>query len=198
MFVIIPAAEAGQDINRKLSEVFVDGFGHWLKYFSDDMDTLIAAFEHMFLPKAFFVALADGEVVGIAACTNGKDPSIRLNKKELCKHLGYIRGTLAFTMLRRELQDHPYPFPLDKDTGSIEFVATASKYRGEGVAFELIRHIFLDAAYNAYVLEVADTNGNAVKLYEKLGFTEIHRVKQKHPKQSGINFLVYMKYVKNG
>jgi ribosomal protein S18 acetylase RimI-like enzyme len=46
------------------------------------------------------------------------------------------------------------------------------------------------------VLEVADTNLNAVNLYTKLGFKEFKRVEEKHSKASGINYLVYMKYIK--
>ncbi len=46
------------------------------------------------------------------------------------------------------------------------------------------------------MLEVADTNESAVALYEKLGFWKIHPVKEKHPKQSGINYLLYIQYDK--
>lgn len=44
---------------------------------------------------------------------------------------------------------------------------------------------------------LADTNTTAVKLYEKLGFAEFQRVEMKYKKQSGVNYLVYMRYPKN-
>ena len=48
--------------------------------------------------------------------------------------------------------------------------------------------------YKHYFLEVADTNMNALKLYEKLGFKEVYR--KKVMPGSGINYLIYMKYSK--
>jgi ribosomal protein S18 acetylase RimI-like enzyme len=50
--------------------------------------------------------------------------------------------------------------------GLIEFVATSDRYRGQGVATTIINHIINTTPYKEYALEVADTNTNAVKLYE--------------------------------
>jgi ribosomal protein S18 acetylase RimI-like enzyme len=80
--------------------------------------------------------------------------------------------------------------------GCIEFVATSPEYRGKGVTSEIITHILKTTPYTNYVLEVADTNLNAVNLYMKLGFQEFKRVEEKHSDKSGINYLVYMKYIK--
>ncbi len=75
-------------------------------------------------------------------------------------------------------------------------MATHKDYRGKGIASILIEKIIKKNEYEEYVLEVADTNTNAVNLYEKLGFVEMKRVKMSNAKRSGINFLVYMKYIK--
>jgi ribosomal protein S18 acetylase RimI-like enzyme len=97
-------------------------------------------------------------------------------------------------MLKRELQNHSYPFPIEPGTGSVEYVATKAKFRGKGVASTLIKHIVREGGYTSYVLDVADTNTNAFRLYEALGFREFMRVPHKYAKQSGINYTVYMKY----
>ncbi|WP_330218430.1 GNAT family N-acetyltransferase [Sporosarcina globispora] len=76
------------------------------------------------------------------------------------------------------------------------FVATSVNYRGKGVATELLKTIMDSTSYDEYVLEVADTNTSAFKLYEKLGFAEFMRIPRKHSKRSGVNNLVYMKLVK--
>jgi ribosomal protein S18 acetylase RimI-like enzyme len=96
-------------------------------------------------------------------------------------------------MLKTHLQEHGYPFTLAPQTGSIEFVATAPEFRGKGAAFALIEHVMRTCGYSEYVLEVADTNAAALRLYERLGFREFRRTPEKHPKQSGLNFYVYMK-----
>jgi len=190
------ASEIGERARKKVSDIFVNDFIQWLQYFSKDTEKLSLAFAHMFILEAFYVAIVDGELAGIAACTDGKKPPIRLQPRELRRHFGFIKGSIAGMILKRELKNHPYPFPIESGTGSIEFVATDGNYRGKGVASALIRHMISNAPYSAYVLEVADTNTPAVRLYEKLGFREFLRVPQKHSKQSGVNHLVYMKYEK--
>lgn len=190
------ASEFGDKICKQISDIFVGGFFQWLKYFSNDPQRLSRAFAHMFILDSFYVAVVDGSIAGIVACTDGKTPSVRLDSKELRRHLGLVRGTITGIILKKQFENHPYPFTVEPGWGSVEFVATGTEYRGKGVASAIIRHITEATPYNSYVLEVADTNTPAVKLYEKLGFREIMRVKQKHSKQSGINFLVYMKYDK--
>jgi ribosomal protein S18 acetylase RimI-like enzyme len=191
------ASDIGESVRSKLGAIFADGFSQWLQYFSKDNEKLALAFAHMFILDAFYVAVVDGEIAGFAACTHGKTPAVRLDSRELRRHLGLLRGSFAGMMLKKELENHLYPFPIQQGTGSIEFVATDKKYRGKGVASSIIRHITSATAYRSYVLEVADTNTPAVSLYRQLGFKEFFRVRHKHSKYSGINFMIYMKYDKS-
>lgn len=193
---IIRASEFGNDVKMKISEIFVDGFYQWLIFFSGDKEKLSKAFQHMFNLEVFYVAVIEDEIAGITACTDGKVSSVQLDGKELKKHLGFIMGTIAYFVLKREFEEKQYPFRIEKGMGMVEFVATSVKYRGQGVATAIMHHIFSVTPYDLYALEVADTNTNAVKLYEKIGFTEFFRVKQKYSKRSGVNNLVYMKYTK--
>jgi ribosomal protein S18 acetylase RimI-like enzyme len=59
-----------------------------------------------------------------------------------------------------------------------------------------MNHFFALPQYDEYILEVADTNTAAVKLYEKLGYKEFKRIKEKHSRISGINYLIYVRYKK--
>lgn len=196
MIEIQRASEYSKNTNDIISEIFVDGFYQWLHYFSKDKKKLVRAFSHMFNLDVFYVALSDGKICGIAACNDGRIKSVHLEKKALKKHLGFVRGTIANIMLKREFEEKPYPFSIEPEMGCIEFVAVSLEYRGKGVASVIIRHIFQTTPYSNYVLEVADTNLSAVNLYTKLGFKEFKRVEEKHSKASGINYLVYMKYTK--
>ncbi len=193
MFDINRADQCAADMRADISRIFVDGFGQWLHYFSKDNTKLAAAFAHMFDLSHFYVALSDGKPAAITALTDGKTSCVQLQGAPLRRHLGWFRGTLALLMLKKELQNHAYPFDVEPHTGSIEFVATAPDYRGQGAATALIQHLTTTGAYRDYILEVADTNQSAVKLYTKLGFVEFTRLPQKHTKHSGINALVYMK-----
>ncbi|MDR1540922.1 MAG: GNAT family N-acetyltransferase [Clostridiales bacterium] len=185
--------KATSEMKVQISHVFVDGFYQWLRYLSKDKERLCRAMTHMFNADCFFVAIQNGEVIGITACVAKGEKCVRLNRREFAKHLGFVRGSIAYAMLHKEFEVKTYPIPIGKDAGAVEFVAVLSVHRGKGVAAGLIQHIFSVTDFREYILEVADTNTEAVRLYTRLGFTEILRVQQKHTKQSGINALVYMK-----
>ncbi len=179
-----------------VSRIFVEAFYQWFQYFSKDTEKLALAFENTFVWDRFYFAVCDGKICGITACTDGKSPSIKLIRKDLVKHLGFVKGTIANLVLKNELENHPYPFELSSDTMSIEFVAVDKGFRNKSVATNLIKHIIENNNCSEFILEVADTNESAVNLYKKLGFVEFLSVPHKQPKQSGINNLIYMKYKK--
>lgn len=181
------------DPRVQLSRVFVEGFYDWIKYFCRNKEKLSAVFEHVFNTKYFYVAEENGKIASMAACTQGFSP-IALRRKEFSRGLGFIRGNFAYYMLKRHMIRNSYPFTLGKNTGSIEFVATSEEFRRQGVCHALLSYIIAQTPYDSYVLEVADTNTNALNLYQKLGFKEIKRTKA--PKRSGINFFLYMRKAK--
>lgn len=193
---VILASKLNDSAQAAISAIFVDGFYQWLKYFSKDKQKLSRAFAHMFNLDVFYAAQIDSNVAGIAALNDGTAPTVRLDKREMQKHLGFFMGWFAYKMLKREFEDKQYPFDMPPGTGYVEFVSTASAYRGKGVATAIMEHFFALPQFHEYVLEVADTNENAMRLYEKLGFQEFQRVEMKNKKQSGVNFLVYMRYKK--
>lgn len=197
-FTIVKADETDLDVRTQMGNIFAEGFTRWLGYFSKDEEVIAKAFSHMFILDQFYVAMADDEIAGVAACTDGKNLSVRLNTKELRKHLGFFKGSMAGLFLKKEFEVSHSDFP--PNTGSIEFVGTASKFRGQGAASRLIRHIIGHTPYDDYVIdEVADTNIPAMRLYEKLGFEEYSRKPMPHKtaEKNGINNIVSLKYTKN-
>lgn len=105
MFEIQLASKYPDNANNKISKIFVDGFYEWLHYFSKDKTKLANAFSHMFNPGVFYIACLNGEIGGIAACNNGKIKSVHLEKKELKKHLSFVKGTIAYTVLKHEFEE---------------------------------------------------------------------------------------------
>lgn len=188
----VKLSEINSDIKSELSKIFVDGFYVWLKYFSKNKDKLAKAFKHMFNDEAFYVAIENDTILSMAACPPKHTRTVKLNKSELIKHLGFIRGRIAYMILHKEFEVKEYPIEIPDNMGKIEFVATKVEARGKEVAFHLLQHIIQDTGYDAYVLEVASNNVKAIKLYDRLGFKEIKRVPQKHAKQSGFEHLIYM------
>lgn len=187
------ASDLDDKVREQISDIFVEGFYRWLKFFTKDKAKMKRAFLHIFNLDVFYVALVDGEVAGFVACTGGKIPAVRLRWSETRRHLGLIRGTLAYLILKKEFTDKPYPFPVPADMGLIEFVATSPRHRRQGAARAMISRILATTHYREYALEVADTNTPAVQLYESMGFKEFMRVPEKHREQSGIDNYLYMK-----
>lgn len=111
----------------------------------------------MFNLDVFYIAVIDGEIAGIAACTDGKVSSVHLKSQELKKHLGFFMRTITYFILKREFEEKLYPFEITKGMGMVEFIATSIKYRGQGVASAIMKHIFDFTPYDVYALEVADT-----------------------------------------
>jgi ribosomal protein S18 acetylase RimI-like enzyme len=181
-------------IRTKISEIFVDGFEDWFVTLSKNKELLVKAFSHMFVLDMYYVAIIDNEIAGITACTNGIIGAMDHNRKELIKHFGFIKGSIINMIFNKEFGKPA--IETGEKSGSIEFVATLRKYHRQGIASGLINGIIKMTEYNEYILEVADTNYNALKLYEKLGFKEFKRIEHKYKKQSGINYLAYMKYKK--
>ncbi|MBN6889855.1 ribosomal protein S18 acetylase RimI-like enzyme [Cytobacillus horneckiae] len=195
-FIIVKADKIDLDVRLQISEIFAEGFTQWLGYFSKDKSTIAKAFAHMFVLNQFYVAIANDKVAGMTACTDGKTFSIKLNKKELRKHLGFFKGSIAGIFLKKEFEAPYEKFP--PNTGSIEFVGTAHEFKGQGVASQIIQYIFENTPYKNYVIEeVADTNIPAMNLYKKLGFKEYKRkpLPEKLAKKNGINNLLSLRYM---
>ena len=196
MEIVLASQIDNENARKQISKIFVEGFYEWIKFFSKDKNTLEQAFSHMFNLNAFYVAIVNEEIAGFASICRKHANNIILNRKELQKHLGLFMGFFAYKVLRKEFEDKKYPFTITSDMQPIEFIATSSKYQRCGVASKIIQYIFDNNSHTSFILEVADTNSKAIALYKKLGFKEITKVKMKENKQSGIDYLLYMKYVK--
>ncbi|MDU1845397.1 MAG: N-acetyltransferase [Niallia nealsonii] len=198
-FVIMKADKIDEniDVRGQMAQIFAEGFAQWLGYFSKDKNIIAKAFSHMFILDQFYVAIENNKVAGMTACTDGKALSVQLNKKELRRHLGFFKGSIAGIVLKKEFEAPYENFPVN--TGSIEFVGTASEFRGQGIATQIIKYIMENTPYSEFLIEeVADTNIPAMRLYEKLGFEEYKRkpIPEKMAKRNGINNLLSLKYVK--
>lgn len=195
--IVVKADNTDLDVRQVMAQIFAEGFTQWLIFFSKDKNVIAKAFAHMFILDQFYVAIANDEIAGFTACTDGKTRSVRLNTKESRKHLGFFKGSLAGIFLKKEFESPFENFP--SNTESIEFVGSALKFRGQGVASQIIQHIIENTPYNDYIIEeVADTNTPAMRLYKKLGFEEYKRkpIPEWRAKKIEINHFLSLKYTK--
>jgi ribosomal protein S18 acetylase RimI-like enzyme len=141
------------------------------------------------------VGTIDGEIAGIAACTDKiNNQCVKCNGKIFIQSFGIVKGIIANIVFKQMFQKGSNE--LEDETASIEFIATSSKYRGKGIATSIIKHICSLNNYKKFVItDVADSNHTAIKVYEKAGFKEYKRVKKNY-KKVGINAYISFKYCK--
>jgi len=192
MIEFIRSDELTFDPRPALGLIMAEGFMRHLSFFTTDEAKLGRAFEHSFVLEHFYVALIDGEIAAFVGCSDRTAPIIRLQRKDLCRHLGLVKGIIASIFVRKQMIEKPYPFILPPNTGSIDFVAASKKHRGKGVTKQLMQYVMNQCGFTDYVLEVVDNNPNAIALYEKLGFKEFKRVKEKQAEHAGFDYYVYM------
>lgn len=203
------ADELGPHARTTVAELFADGFGRELSYFvpggesfsgfdtttdlpDESKRALAVALEHMFVLDHFHVALLDGVPAALTICDDGTEHAFRPRWRELVRHLGPVKGTIAAVVFKREFQKRT------SDTAPgrafVASVATARTFRGRGVGTALMEHLLTLPAYTEYVLEdIADTNTAALRLYKKVGYREFRRVRVGHTKRTGIRYYVSMR-----
>lgn len=185
--------EFDADVRREAAAVFVEGYYKELSFLSKDHGKLIEAFGPMMCPDVFYLAALDQEIVGILACSNNQQRALTVDQELLTRSFGFLKGNISYRFMKGEFNKKlPYP----DDTGYIECVATAVKARGKGVSTALFHYVMETAPYQRYILEVADTNEVAYRLYTKLGFSELERKKEKLAMITGLKERIYMEFSK--
>ena len=141
--------ELGERYRRRITEVYVRAFADDFVAFSRDPGKLADAFEHMLLLERFHVALVDGEPAGLASLTEGDQTLFAPRWPEIRRHLGPVRGLLAYAVIRRWfMRPSAGARP---GLAEIGFVATEPGHQGRGVGTALLRHLLALPRYREYV-----------------------------------------------
>ncbi len=186
-------ADYEYDVRYEAASVFADGYYKDLSFFTKDREKLITAFMNTLNPDVFYLAEMDGTIAGILACSDNRQRAMHINKTAMINGLGLIMGNMAYYLLNREFNT---PLTCPEDTAYIECAATSESARGKGVCTALCRYVMEELPYRQFILEVADTNDAAYRLYTKLGFSEFKRKNEKYPKLKGLNQRIYMNWYK--
>jgi len=195
-YEIKKASDTNINPRPQMSRIFVECYYKDLKMLCQDKERLEDAFEHIFSLNDFYVAVVEGKIKAFIAISDRSNSQnvINLDKKTLQRYLGLIRGSIAYTMLTKALVNKTYEFPIAPNTGEVEFVSTSVSARGQGLAGRLIEYGIYDSGFDEFILEVANTNDAAIRVYERLGFKQFEKIKSPHPpKHSGFEYFYYMK-----
>ena len=185
------------NIREIIGEIFVNAFfDSALKHISKNKENLIKIFAPMFILEHFYVAVVENEIAGIIACNDKYNTCVSINKNSIVKYIGKFKGFFTYHMIKNSFNNYTKKFKIETNekTAIIEILATNSKFRRMGIASSLMDYVLTFPEFKYYVLEVIDTNTNALELYKKYGFKETHKKKFNLSKE--FSYFVYMKYSK--
>lgn len=161
---------------RQAVEIFAASFFEPLSFISSDIDVIADILEESFIPQNHYVALLDGNVVGVVSISDAKGRSQQFRRDLLVLRLGFVKGTISYFRLRGVLGQ---PLDLNEYQCYIDSVATDSAFRGLGISTEMQRYLLETLPYKEYLLEVAEMNFRAIRMYEELGFMVERRKPQR-------------------
>jgi ribosomal protein S18 acetylase RimI-like enzyme len=192
--VVRSHCEDSPQLQRQITEIVTDAYWEQISRLCDDRGKMIAAMLGAYNAEYFLVAFDGNTAVGVAACCPPGARAAKINAEQMRRALGDELGHIACEIMKTEFET---PRSFGPDSAYIEFVATAPSAQGKGVASAITKHIIENAPYSRLVLEVADTNAVAIKLYRKLGFAEFKRVTEPNREEIGLDYRIYMEYVRN-
>ncbi|HLR27108.1 MAG TPA: GNAT family N-acetyltransferase [Ruania sp.] len=189
---VVRADILGGSGRRAAAALLARGFAQDFTAFSRDPDRLTAAFEPIIRPERFYLALHDGEPVGITTLTEGAQEVFAPRWAPLRRHLGVLRGSLMFLVVWYAFMGNDPDATAGR--ANLGFVATAPEHRGKGVATELLRHLVQTSGHQVHVLrDIKDTNEAALNVYRSFGFAEYTRRTAHFARRAGFSAYISMK-----
>ena len=162
--------------------------------FAKNIDNMAKVFESGVDIPRFVVAEKNSKIVGIIGRGDCNGRALNVSKKACRKHLGFIRGSIAFMVFKEEFMQ---PLICPATTGYIDLVGVLEEARGQGIAKAMLRKtVEYNPEYAEFILNVTDINTGAIKLYEGFGFAEFERKPYKWAKQAGFKEKIWMRYTK--
>ena len=166
--------KARESDNLFIARTIAYSFQKIFSVFTKDMERMAKVFEHGIATDRFYVAEQNDEIIGVIAYGDCTGRVLKAAKDDCKKYLGFIRGLLAFRIIRSELmRPHVYP----ATTAYIDVLGVLPQARGKGIAKELLKEIIKDHPnYHEFILDVDSINTSAIKSYSDFGFVEFKRV----------------------
>ncbi|MFH1086219.1 MAG: GNAT family N-acetyltransferase [Chloroflexota bacterium] len=158
-------------LRRDAAELIYTAFERkWRVLTGAHSQRLVALLAESLRADQVLTAVDEGRLVGVANLGYGRSSAQSASLGACLRHMGLLRGLLAWLVLRR-LGGHCPP-----DELHVETLAVDAAYRGQGIGTRLLEAAIARARQRGYAaarLEVVDTNAGARRLYERLGFVAI-------------------------
>jgi len=187
---VMTIRRAVENDRDQIAALTVGAFASAFKLLDKNLKLITQSIKDFIIIENFFVADQE-ELIGLIALSNLYSRAFELNIKSLRQNLGFMKGLIAGFFVSRELK----PKRALTDTEAfIEIVAVDNRFRGRGIATQILNHIICHTRYEQYYLEVLDTNDAAIRCYKKCGFFEYSRKRESLAKN--YHYKMILKYCK--
>jgi ribosomal protein S18 acetylase RimI-like enzyme len=189
-YKILKLSELNEEAVHKAVEICVDGFYDIFSVFSKDKNILVELFKDSFDYDMTYVCLCNNEAVGFLGIANSVKRAANKMRETTFEKLFGKKGKMMFKFSTPGLLKPRLKFD---NVIEIDYLATASHFKGKGVATHLLEFVFNNFNYEYCELVVFSKNPNAIRLYEKVGFKQINVVIDLIPMFMGLGKKIIMK-----
>ena len=156
-----------EEFRREVAEIVYEAFQQKLAPLIGSPEQGIAILEKALDPALAIVAVCQGRPVGVAGLQYDGRNFVTPRRSEFVCQFGSISGTLRFVMFRL------FALAYGQKDVYIDILAVSPAMRGKGIGTLLLDAVFQtarDKGFRSVSLEVVDTNPDARRLYERVGF----------------------------
>lgn len=156
---------------RDAAELFFEGFREKLGPILRSDEKAVSAFAADENPEYSIAAIQSGSLVGICSVSYGEGEFFDLTLSTFVREFGLLRGTVKLAVLAVLFRERPKRGEL-----LIDGIVVSCASRGLGIGSRLLDAAFalaMEKGRTKVTLEVVDTNDDARRLYERLGFTPV-------------------------
>ena len=160
---------------RQAAELYYEGFRRKFEPVLNSPGQGIAILEEAFDSELAIIAVYQDQLAGIAGLQYGGRDFVSFRISAFARQYGWLRGLFKALLLFLFFAEHG-----SKGELAIESIVVHPAMRGRGIGTRLLEAVFDFArarGFGSVRLEVVDTNPDARRLYERMGFvaTATHR-----------------------
>jgi ribosomal protein S18 acetylase RimI-like enzyme len=163
-----------EELHHQAAIICCEGFLSQIEWLFGSKQKAITVLEHSFDSELGVIAQLQGQLVGFVGLKYENRPFLKFERSHCIRELGLLRGLLAFLILNNISPTKPL-----SDEVYIAVLVVDASMRGKGIGSLLMQAAFDIAQKNqctAVVLDVANTNPDARRLYERLGFKLVRTI----------------------
>jgi ribosomal protein S18 acetylase RimI-like enzyme len=160
-----------EEFRREVAEIVYEAFQRKFVPLIGSPEQGVAILEKGINPALAIVAVCQGHPVGVAGLQYDGRNFITPQRSEFVRQFGALSGIVRFVMFKLFVQAY---YQTDM---YIDVLAVSPAMRGKGVGTRLLEAVFQTAGekgFKSVSLEVVDTNPDARRLYERVGFVAQH------------------------